>query len=195
MDWLKLFDRIDATDGATSLQLAQLQAGFNAALNAEEITRIQRGQKNPFTANHALYQNWRPFDPNAWRFPQCPLPASLLQWLSQSNGGNFCKGKREWGLFGSADIRTMMLDYHEPQYMPLAIPIGLDGSGNFFMLDMRQAPTHGEYPVVAAAAGNLGWAADECAFVAPNLMQAVHGEIAIEDLIWQLPLSDQGQNS
>lgn len=192
MDWLQVFDEIySAETGATPAQLACLQDRINAALSEDEITRIERSQRNPFPINHALHAKWQPFDPRRWTLPKHPLPPSLLQWLAYANGGSFRKGKREWGLFGSDDIRPMMLDYHVPEYMPLAVPIGLDGSGNFFMLDMRQAPVGGEYPIVAAAAGNLGWAKDECAFVAPDLAQAVCGTSAIEDLIWQLPLPDE----
>jgi hypothetical protein len=41
--------------------------------------------------------------------------------------------------------------------MPEACPIGMDGGGGFYLLDMRLTLPDGDYPVLWAHAGNLGF--------------------------------------
>jgi hypothetical protein len=73
--------------------------------------------------------------------------------------------------------------------MPAALPFAFNGGGVFYLFDMREpADADGEYPVVAAHAGNLGWAGHdecyppECWPVADGLAQACRGRTNIEDL-------------
>jgi hypothetical protein len=63
----------------------------------------------------------------------------------------------EFGFFGTHEIRECLLAHHLPQYMPMTVPLGLDGSGNFALLDVREPMVNGEYPILVAAAGNLGF--------------------------------------
>ena len=67
------------------------------------------------------------FDPMTWRFPEYPLPESYLDLLQWSNGANCVNGEREFGFFSAVDpqhsIRAMLLAYHVPEYMPLAVPL------------------------------------------------------------------------
>ncbi len=65
----------------------------------------------------------------------------------------------------------MMIGYHIPEYMPGAIPFAFDGSG-LDLFDMRQSVVEGEYPVVQAHAGCLGWDEDSCGQIADSLVAA-----------------------
>ncbi len=124
-------------------------------------------------------------DPSGWRLPDRPLPESYLSLLRYSDGGECGGGERWFQLFrtsGPVGVREMTLSYHVPVYMPGALPFAFNGSGIFYLFDMRGRAD--EYPVIAASAGALGWEPDEYALVAPTLAEACRGTTNIGDLLY-----------
>ncbi len=99
-----------------------------------------------------------PFDPTPWQLPKYPLPNSYLSFLRYSNGGYFAGANRNFDpLFSTSEVRDYMLGYSIPHWMPCSCPIGFDGGGTFYLLDMRRKSTVGDYPVLFAHAGSLGY--------------------------------------
>ncbi len=99
-----------------------------------------------------------PFSPHQWILPKCPLPTEYLDFLQWSNGGYFEGTDRDLDpLFSTKEVRDYMLGYSVPHWMPEACPIGFDGGGGFYLLDMRLGSTCSHYPVIWAHAGNLGF--------------------------------------
>ena len=99
-----------------------------------------------------------PFDPTVWQLPKRPLPESYLAFLRYSNGGFFAGQNRDLDpLFTTQEVRDYMLGYSIPHWMPLSCPIGFDGGGTFYLLDMRFDSQVNDYPVLFAHAGNLGY--------------------------------------
>jgi hypothetical protein len=133
-----------------------------------------------------LYATYRPFDPSRWIMPGKPLPDAYLGLLRWSHGGWSRSGEREFGWFPTNDAvngaRAMTLAYHVPEYMPGALPFAFDGSGIFYLFDMRREAVDGEYPVICAEAGNLGWAPDQFWPVADTFEAACRGTISPHDL-------------
>ncbi len=111
--------------------------------------------------------------------PNFGLPGSYLSFLRWSNGGNFVKGKREFGFFPAVDsrcgVRAMMLVYHLPEYMPGAVPFAFDGAGSFYLFDMREPPIDDEFPVVLSHAGSLGWGEEDCERLADDFVRLLVG--------------------
>ena len=97
-----------------------------------------------------------PFDPARWHLPENPLPKSYLDFLRFSNGGYFEGTHRDFDpLFPTDEVRVYMLGYSIPNWMPGVCPIGFDGGGTFYLLDMRGPPIDEAYPVLFAHAGAL----------------------------------------
>jgi hypothetical protein len=184
-DWAALFDESDPAQGATDEEIARLVATVGRPLSPSELEQI-RGQENPFPQGHPLRDVYQPPDPTTWSLPTRPLPESYLDLLRWSNGGWARSGEREMAFFPADDpvsgVRAMALDYEVPQYMPGALPIAFDGSGTFYLLDMREDADDGEYPVVGAHAGSLGWGPEGQVLLGFTLEQACAGRAKVEDL-------------
>jgi hypothetical protein len=158
----------------------------------QEIIDVAARQRNPFPPGGPLHASYRPIDASRWQLPEQRLSPSYLALLAWSGGGDFGTGERWFQLFpvdGPSGVRAMTLAYHLPEYMPAALPFAFNGGGVFYLFDMREpADADGEYPVVAAHAGNLGWATHEecyppqCWPVADGLEQACRGRTNIEEL-------------
>ncbi len=73
----------------------------------------------------------------------------------------------------------MLLAYELPEYMPGAMPIAFDGQGTFFLFDMRQPAVGGEYPIVRAHAGYLGWEAEASGVIADSFLAMCRGRTEI----------------
>lgn len=128
----------DQRSGATGEQMARFVKEWNAELSAAEIVDIA-----------------------GWKLPQRSFPASYLDLLKYSNGGEFQQGERLFQFFNTDDLREMSLAYELPEYMPNAVSFAMDGSGNHYMFDMREEPINGEYPILFAHSGSLGYEESE----------------------------------
>jgi hypothetical protein len=186
MDWSTLFDEIHPLPGASEAIMEEFVTSVLRPIAADEAREISQGQRNPFPKHDPLHASWQPFDAGRWVIPDRPLPASYLSLLRWSNGGEFCTGERWFQFFPALDprhgVRAMMLAYHLPQYMPGALPIAFNGEGTLYLLDLRQPASNGEYPVVCARAGNLGWGPDAVWSIAATLEEACRGTDSVEDL-------------
>jgi hypothetical protein len=186
MDWLTVFDEAHPKAGASDAEIAHLVASVRQPLSDAELAAVNRSQKNPFPKGDPLYFAYRPFDPTRWVIPNRPLPSPYLAFLRWSNGGEFRTGDRWFQFFPALDpndgVRAMLLAYHLPQYIPQALPIAFNGGGTFYLFDMRQEATDGEYPVICSHAGNLGWEPDECFRVAESFGAVCRGTISLDQM-------------
>lgn len=121
----------------TETELEQFMQSWHKPLTAPEIDEIISRQRNPFPVAHPLHAQYAPFDPGLWSIPHKALPASYLDFLRYSNGGEFVNGERYFQFFSAAELRPMLLAYEFPEYMPGAVPFAMDGSGNHYIWDMR----------------------------------------------------------
>jgi SMI1 / KNR4 family (SUKH-1) len=149
--WNKVFSKQYPAKRATDAQLRELISTVSSPLSDGEISAIVAEQRNPFPKSDPMHDSYRPFDPCKWRLPSHPLPDSYLDFLRWSNGGSFFNCERSFDpFFNTTEIREYLLAYHIPQYMPEALPFAFDGGGSFYLFDMRQPPTNGEYPILFA---------------------------------------------
>jgi hypothetical protein len=174
IEWSKLFSTHYAVEGATDEEVQALVASLSTPVSDEEAAAINASQSNPFPASDPLHDSYLPFDARKWRPPEQPLPATYLSFLRFSNGGSFFNGDRRFDPFFPSDrIREYLLGYHVPQYMPGAVPFAFDGGGCFYLIDMRQAPVEGEYPILFVGSGNLQF--DDAVLVATSFADACKG--------------------
>lgn len=114
-----------------------------------------------------------PFGGRFFPLPDGPLPESHLSFLRWSDGGEFYVGDRCFQFFSAAELRTMLLEYGVPKWMPGAFPFASNGGCRFWMFDMRKPPSGREFPVVLASAGNLCW--EDAVAVADTFPDACRG--------------------
>jgi hypothetical protein len=158
-DCASVFDHADRNPPLAAELLSAVSPSVSAPLDATELGAI-RGEGGP--------------DPGGWKFPTRPLPASYLSFLAWSNGGFFLTGDREFQMLAAEELREYLLTYRVPYHMPGAVPFALDGGGNFFLFDLRTpADPAGEYPVLFAPAGSLGF--DVAVVVAGSFLDACRG--------------------
>jgi hypothetical protein len=184
INWTSVFDEAYPQPGASPAEIAALVEQVKQPLSTAEITEINSSQQNPFPKNDALYNIYRPFDPRSWQIPRRSLPPTYLNFLRWSNSGEFGNGKR-WIQFEHASrLRRLLIGYQVPEYMPAAVPFGLDGSGVLYLFDMRQPPTHGEYPILVAAAGNLNY--DDAVVIAHSFLELCRGTTSAYAVLYSL---------
>jgi hypothetical protein len=192
VDWSSLFESQNRQPGATQRQLADFTAGVCRPPTEQEIADVAEQERRLSASGGPLCAVYPLIDASRWQLPHRPLPPSYLSLLAWSDSGDFVNGERWLQLFptdGPAGVRAMTLAYYLPEYMPGALPFAFNGSGVFYLFDMREpADADGEYPVVAAHAGHIGWATHEefwppgCWPVAGSLVQACRGRTDIADL-------------
>jgi hypothetical protein len=192
VDWSAVFEYQEPQPGATPRQLADFVTQLYQPLTEHEIADVLGPDDNSFPPGHRSHASYQPIDARQWWLPERPLPPSYLTLLAWSDGGDFGTGERWLQLFttdGPSGVRAMTLAYHLPEYMPGALPFAFNGGGVFYLFDLREpANAEGEYPVVAAHAGDLGWSTHEqcyppeCWPVADSLEQTCRGRTNIEHL-------------
>lgn len=157
---------------ATDADIAAFVGSVFAPLSNEEISNLLVEHK-AIVGDGGLGP---PFDPRTWVFPQFPLPDSYLSFLRYSNGGYFAGVNRDFDpLFNTQEVRDYMLCNGIPHWMPSSCPIGFDGGGTFYLLDMRQKSDNGDYPVLFAHAGNLGY--DEAITLAHSFEELIASQL------------------
>lgn len=165
--------------GATPDEIHQLCTTWNVALSETEIAEIVSRQRNPFPVSHELHSQYQPFDPALWVMPQKQLPESYIAFLKYANGGEFQNGDRYFQFFSTRQFREYNLAYELPEYMKLAVSLGMDGCGNHYLLDMRGEMKNGEYPILAAHSGYLDY--EGCAHVANSFMELCRGTTSMDE--------------
>ncbi|GGG88746.1 SMI1/KNR4 family protein [Paenibacillus radicis (ex Gao et al. 2016)] len=180
MNWDTLFDKkYEMLPGLENAELEQFQNSWHKPMNDLEIQEIVSRQRNPFPVNDPLYGRYTPFDPSLWSIPQKALPASYLEFLRYSNGGEFGNGDRHFQFFSAEELRSMMLAYEFPEYMPDAVPFAMDGCGNHYVWDMRSDRDDGEYPILVASSGNLGY--EDCIQIADSFVELCLGTTSADE--------------
>ncbi len=109
------------------------------------------------------------------------LPNSYVELLKLSNGGGIAVGDREIAFFEKESLRCYLVDYQFPVYMPSALAFGLNGGGLFYIFDMREPATDGEYPIVISSSGNLGF--NDSPVIAHSIQELLADSTNIEDLL------------
>jgi hypothetical protein len=143
------------------------------AMNEAISTPLLAGERQNLDAEGAP-------DLSQWTFPTHTLPPSYLAFLAWSDGGLFVNGDRELGMLAAPEVREYMLTYRLPYHMPGAVPFALNGGGCLYLFDLRDPPgPDGEYPVLLADAGNLGF--DRAVVVADSFSAACRGRTDPED--------------
>lgn len=182
--WAELFDEIYAQPaGASGEELAGLAEAVASPLTPDEIEQAIAAQRNPFPASDPLHLKWQPLDARTWRMPTNPLPDDYLDFLSWSNGPLTRCGEREFGFFGTSNVRQYMLAYEFPAYMPGAVPIGLDGGGIFCVFDLRVASQSVGVPIIAVSSGVLTY--ESARPVATSLREFCESRKSIESLLFE----------
>ncbi|PAF30470.1 SMI1/KNR4 family protein [Paenibacillus sp. 7516] len=177
--WNDVFEKEwEKRPGAKREELHVFLQTWNDALSVQELQEIRARQKNPFPKSSPFYEQYTPLDPSSWSFPKRPLPDSHAHLLTYSNGGEFQNGERIFQFHGTPDFREMNLAYEFAEYMPGSVSFAMDGSGNHYIFDMREASRNGEYPILFAHSGNLGY--EDCVHVADSLPELCRGTDEIE---------------
>ncbi len=84
------------------------------------------------------------------------MGASYLAFLAWSNGGLFIEGDREFAMLGAEELRDYLLTYELPFMMTGTVPVGTDGQGGLYLIDLRNAAdSNGEYPILHTLADRL----------------------------------------
>lgn len=167
---------------ASEEEAEQFQPGRGAS--EQQIEQLQSTIFAPLDQDQARLGEGYNFDARDWKLPDHPLPPSYLDLLRCSDGGEFGGGGRLIQLFSSGEVRAYMLDYQVPQYWPLAVPFAFDGGGTFYAFDMRQPPdARGEFPIVMAHAGSLGWEPRDSWKIAETLEECFRDPRSLSDLL------------
>lgn len=124
-----------------------------------------------------MHGTYKPLDPSKWLLPRPPLPREYVEFLLWSDGASWQTGDREFGCFGCKQMREYLLHYEFPEYMPGAVPIGLDGGGVFGVLDLRNGPSE---KVWAIGSGALSW--DGVVLVAGSFLEFCRGTTPVGDV-------------
>jgi len=194
--WDEVFDGIyERQPSATEGDLAALADDVARPLSAAETAEVNATQRNPLPPSSPDHASYQPFDPAAWELPTRPLPTSYLELLRWSNGGSFACGERQLEpLFSCGEVREMLLAYQIPEYMPGCVPIAFDGGSTFFLLDMREPASGGEYPVLFTGAGVLD--VESAVLLGTSLEAALsdprepRGTPEAEAVLWRSMLAD-----
>lgn len=80
------------------------------------------------------------------------LPGELKAILQESNGITLYTEEKEIQVLGTDGMIEGFLEYQFPQYLPDAVPLAMDGCGNFIILKKGGSST-----VFGVSAGNLCW--------------------------------------
>lgn len=153
---------------ASDAELQRFVETVFAPLTPDEA-RVQRNEYQRLYRESSITP---PFSPETWKLPTRPLPAAYLDFLRSSNGGYFEGVNRNLDpLFTTREVRDYLLAYWIPQWMPETCPIGFDGGGTFYLLDLRDAGNNNDYPVIMSGAGCLAF--DEALIVASSFAEFI----------------------
>lgn len=143
----------------------------NPPLKPDYIELVQRLISEPLdeAETNAIRDRGGP-DPDRWVMPRGIVPPIYLSFLAWSNGGFFLYGQREWNMLRAEELREYLLMYDFPATLPDALPFATDGSGGFYLFDLREAAVP-PGRVIHLAADRFSF--DDAAEVASDLLAAM----------------------
>ena len=169
--WPSLFDECHPEPPASEAAIARLLHDVSRPLTGAEIADIFARQTNPFAAGSPLHDRFHKVDPAPWKLPTQSPPEPYLSFLRYSNGGSFRTGGRWFDpVLKSFQVREYLLAYHIPEHLPQTLPFAFDGSGTFYLFDMRRPAIDGEFPILLVHAGNLDF--DDALLVGETFVEA-----------------------
>ncbi|HEY2511187.1 MAG TPA: SMI1/KNR4 family protein [Polyangiaceae bacterium] len=129
IDWEAAFDEAEPQSplakDALERELAQLSAPLDDAELKELTERV--GNANALRTENPVAKNG--------------FPADLLSFYRWADGGTFSVGDRHFDpLLAMQEIREYMISYGVIHFLPGCIPIGMDGGGCFYLLDLGARP-------------------------------------------------------
>ncbi len=72
--------------------------------------------------------------------PATTVPDPLQHFLRWAAGRDFSNGERQWApIFTPRQIREYLIEYAFPVSHPTKLPIGMDGGGCFYVVDLATA--------------------------------------------------------
>lgn len=173
-DWSTVFDEVfERTESVD----ASAVGAVLASLSSTDVSAVVAELRNPWPPTSLHFATYKPLDPSKWSLPRPPLPTRYLDFLAWSDGASWQTGEREFSCFGCKHLREYMLHYHFPEYMPGALPIGLDGGGVFGVFDLRNGPSDA---VWAIGSGALDW--KDAVKVADSFVEFCRGRRAVGDV-------------
>jgi len=170
IEWASVFEEVlEHPGGAEDSVIDEFVATVQQPLSDKELAWLRNVQPQP--------------EPERWKIPNEPLPASYLSFLRWSNGGKYRNGDRLIQFFPALDendcVRVMMLAYGIPYYKPGILPFAAS-EGCFYAFDMRlKARSDGELPIVATEFGGLPGVVFP---LAENFLDACRDRRSIEEL-------------
>lgn len=162
-DWTSLFDEVHVQSGATEGEISLLVDDATRPLSLAEIEQTNAklmglAQSLKRADFGGAWDVVTKIDPSKWQMPRGALPVMYLGFLKWSNGGSFRTGEKWFDpMFRTNEVRGYLIGYDLPEWMPGVLPFAFDGGGTFYVFDMRRPPCDGEYPILVAHAGNLGF--------------------------------------
>ena len=174
IDWESIFDIVYQRTGPADRDAL---GTVLAPISPHEAAAVVSQLRNPWPTTSPYFATYKPLNPSEWVLPNPPVPHSYGCFLDWSDGAHWQTGGREFSCFGCRTLREYLLHYHFPEYMPGALPIGLDGGGIFCVFDLRDGPSDAIY---ATHSGDLGW--DDAVQIADSFIDFCRGTTSIDDL-------------
>jgi hypothetical protein len=172
--WSSIFEHVfDFGEPAEATAVGEILLPISAA----EMAAVVAGLRNPWPTSDPRHFAYQPLDPSTWTLPQTRIPKVYIDFLAWSDGASWQTGEREFSCFGCKKIREYMLHYYFPEYMPCALPIGLDGGSVFGVFDLRNGPSDA---VWAIGCGALSW--EGAVKVAESFVGFCRGTTAISEI-------------
>jgi hypothetical protein len=169
-----MFDRV--VEQTAPADLGAMEAVL-APISSAEVAAVVADLRNPWPPTSPYFATYKPLDPSKWLLPRPPMPKPYVDFLRWSDGASWQTGEREFSCFGCKAVREYMLAYHFPEYMPGALPIGLDGGGVFGVFDLRGGPSDA---VWAIESGALDW--QDAVRVADGFVEFCRGRTVVGDV-------------
>ena len=181
MNWETIFDDIDGERNQyIDEDLISFQSNWNKPLSEKELIDLRENNQKPASWKD-INGPWVSIKFETWVFPQYKFPLEFMELIKEYSGCAFLKGEREFSVFGPEDLREMNIAYELPEYMQGAVSIGLDGSGNHIVFDMRAKSENNNYKVYGVHSGCLEW--EDAILLAPDFVTFVNGTSNIDELM------------
>ena len=123
----------------------------SSSQSREEIASVTAQLRNPWPVGDPLHATYQPIDPRGGCCRTGRSPARTSSFCSRPTVHPGRRANAEFACFGCETLREYLLHYEFPEYMPGAVPIGLDGGGVFGVFDLRDGPSDKVWAIGSAA--------------------------------------------